>query len=1121
MRIKKVYNKRSSKTYDIQAFIRNKRLPCGLMRRLGAFSCSLLLFYSALAQSAPMSNGAESLSLPEPISTQQLIYDLAYTKSLLADEYFLLGAAEKAIPLYKEAQQEAAEAKMEQSSLLGESGQNIQLLKDNIAYRLLLAESGLPFWGGAVTRKPVNPVLAFTQLESSINSFDTLVDEVQTQLQALSNQSSDSAGLNNDQLNSQKESDVRLYEKWQAHIKVNRANDQKLMIRDRSKQIQDRQVEIAKEIKALTKQLDAVSEQINKVVMSAASEALGIGHLAELSEAAASGDLKQAVTQSALAMLADEGSELSQALIASSDETKALLDTYNEVKEAYEQGKQLVEDGERVVKLVKTGNIVDIVAAGELIYQNLDSEWQRDIKALVAPPKELRQIIQLAREGGKLRDQVASVLSQQLYSSEAELKRYLTLLLKENSDDFAGLLQKISEQVLQSGLQSTDAATYVNVISQAWHRTIAFEFLDDEAVLAANIALGHTCISINLCRQNLANELKSQGLPSLPNVSMTNNDIEFKDASGNIVARYKYQHLLKTLIDRPIELGQKQMEAKIGKLSRVILTQGESLIQDIVSWVPDASFDGSVNQWLGKLSSSRKQSIKQSLIDNPSAAVNAAYQQSASGFQLGLSAISVKTQTAVNNSVSASAGQGSVANGVLNLPESGITQNEALQNMAIHSALSAAGPYGMAASAALKVIAGFEQMSHIAKEANRKNDEDRGLSVELAHLNTMQQQADFNAALAELDANIAERHRNAALVQRNRVNHALVKLGQGRADQVEALKQKMALVYFKAELLRFQFDLFDRALAFWLFGSTDNRQMEQLIRSNLNWQRFALDSDINLYDWFNPSIQGQRKDLGKLRQHWRQLKELALTVCRQYQCTNDTAVVGELASTQSVSLSTLLSPNQWKVIKRWQKNGQAQQLALNFLIRPEHFITVADLNNVRIVIPSIVGRDKDNNIVYLQGARLGHSGLGWVRYENSYFTNALSFSESTAVQSLTESQTNAQLAGLRHRWANSEESLKPLEGYPLYGLWSLVLQQEQDIDQLEDIQISFIVQHNGVANDTRDLTQLGYKVSCDKNVDDFMLNDFRLLIAHDDTRAGSASPGWQGMQPNDCQIAIQ
>src|SRR5262249_45092022 len=157
-----------------------------------------------------------------------------------------------------------------------------------------------------------------------------------------------------------------------------------------------------------------------------------------------------------------------------------------------------------------------------------------------------------------------------------------------------------------------------------------------------------------------------------------------------------------------------------------------------------------------------------------------------------------------------------------------------------------------------------------------------------------------------------------------------------QAKTVNSIRKQMPLVFLRSELVRMNFDVLDRALAIWVGDLSEKPgQIERVARADPQWIRYAIDPEIALYTWFDRKIEGERGNLDGLLNHWRQMQALAQKACAEYQCDNDTAVVGEPSYTRVISLRSIIPDSEWQKFLDWQKNEKDPgPYRFSFLLTP-------------------------------------------------------------------------------------------------------------------------------------------------------------------------------------------
>lgn len=127
--------------------------------------------------------------------------------------------------------------------------------------------------------------------------------------------------------------------------------------------------------------------------------------------------------------------------------------------------------------------------------------------------------------------------------------------------------------------------------------------------------------------------------------------------------------------------------------------------------------------------------------------------------------------------------------------------------------------------------------------------------------------------------------------------------------------------FYLAERMREEFDQFDRSFALWARGKAARGVIEQEIRNDPQNVRYALDSQIQLFDWLDRSRESAKTDPDFLRVHWNRMVRLAKDVCQKQGCKPGDGLMGQVGNTRQVSiLSDLLSAHDRQRFFEWQRN---------------------------------------------------------------------------------------------------------------------------------------------------------------------------------------------------------
>src|SRR5262249_19583115 len=151
--------------------------------------------------------------------------------------------------------------------------------------------------------------------------------------------------------------------------------------------------------------------------------------------------------------------------------------------------------------------------AGSIIYAHLDEPTRMRLRDTAQSP-ELKTVINLARKGRKLREQVAEFLQSSL-DIKSQSGPVIRKMIEAQFGDFAGFY---SDNLLEAFRNSTSVEQQLNIVRlllRDWSRVFTEEVLSEENVrLVAEQANIH-CDDRQFCRDELARTFEETTLSKL------------------------------------------------------------------------------------------------------------------------------------------------------------------------------------------------------------------------------------------------------------------------------------------------------------------------------------------------------------------------------------------------------------------------------------------------------------------------------------------------------------------------------------------------------------------------------------------------------------------------------
>lgn len=975
------------------------------------------------------------LSSPPSLTADRLFFELALTRKVLADELFLQGDRIQSVELYLGAQSDLKKINAKAEDV---DGDERRLLQQEISYRKTLIDSQLGFWGSAYSRKPINPVAAYERFKTAVSEFDKLTKEVT----ALIDSGKPIAVINVQALEEAEKADVAALNKEKAAVRQ-RYNARQLNILDQQMQrIHARQKNIAQEVGKLKGQLTESKNQINSMITKSIMQAVGVPDIKTAQAVAEGKDLKEIALSAVTTALADGDSELARALSDYSETTAKAIEFYRTAETTYSKIEEFKRDASKVGQLIKSRSIGDLIKAGSIVYGRLDPESKAQF-AEIAGSAELKTLVNLATEGTSLRHQVAGYLSGKIKVSQ-HVKSMMVAVIDDNFEEFRTLYTKMLNKISLASLSNEQQRIYIHILFRDWSKVVSQEIFSTVEVNSAILSsIGIECGDRETCATLLATELEARSIDRLPNIVLEAGRL--KVSSGDqVLFERDFAEVARQVLKREVDRTKDKFLAEVDLWIADLEKLEDKFVLSVVDSLPDITFGREIEKLL---SIDEPSDIKSEILAAGGSGQRDLSMEQLSSFILGSEAVTSQAKDTTSLPDDEQLVMGDIDG-----------QGTAAETEVALSALAMTGPYGAAAVAAIKIIAAINAGHRLADRINDLYDEDKSLVVELIHLEDMAREARLSEALVDLEAQIADTQTQYALQKGQILRDEVQRQNELEQARIKIAKATLPRVFLKAELLRMYFDTLDRSLAIWAGNPAEERgYIENEIRSDPNWVRYQLDNDIGVYSWFDRTIEGERQNLNRLREHWLRLGELAKLACEKSNCDGLTTVVNEVNVTDELSLSNLLLPEDRARLATWQSGVGDAQIELPFLLRPINPLLPSHLNGVRVIDVAIAAASGDDRSA-LEQASLLHSGVGYIRLNDKYFRESFLPAQADTLRfAIKSDQISSIVEDTRHRWQTSNLGLKPLEGYSLYSLYILTLRREQDTrpERMKDVKLRF------------------------------------------------------------------
>ncbi|RQS09154.1 hypothetical protein [Burkholderia sp. Bp8998] len=970
-----------------------------------------------------------------------------------------------------------------------------KLLHVDVEYRLLNLSLGNDFWSGYRTDRPSTPQQHLLilqdlqkQLETDVNEIDDLLakgDLDAAEQARLQGMSIDLQGKIEDQTLAQEKGAIEARHQrsdlgtWEDRVRS--LTGQRLAIEARSNQLADEQRQLSATASSLLVQAVAASTGVPPAVATAV----------------VSKDVKAALLQEASAQLGDPNSDISKAVAHVSASAQELQDFYVTASKNYQALRATGNSLKQAADVIQRPTFDSLVGAGTSLWGKLPEAQRKQLTSWViqsvptAGLMESYQHLELsAQDATALRNKIETLALERIPLSDirADLDTVAKQIVK-NQDiaTLRGNLATVYKGIANVELTEADYRIFVEQFVRIGASDLFAMIPEPQRIVVAR-AMGEPTV------EGAITMLAEEGISALPRGKVQGRFVTFTvRGKPNTIA---IKTLFTTAAFENATTGLENLPAlyealvKVPQLRRLALEQ-----------FPSDMLGTSVENALRKITDPQEQ------------------EQTWAGLTAGMSREA--TQKAHEMLVHQTLG-GLVVEDVLQRkeavprlavpaisPETGgnSTGLSPEANAAAMAALNYAVP---GAGVAVNLAQAFAKMDANAAEMNRLADQSLRVMAEQEQLYDLATEAYFQYALADVEQQRAKILRDSAERQLGVYRSEMDRRSNDGARTHLALGVRRGLTYYLSERLREEFDLFDRSFAMWNTGLSSRGAIASEIRADPQNVRYALDSDIHLFDWLNRERESTRGDPDTLRIHWRQMLTLAKEVCLQQGCKPGDGTLGQIAATGKISLKdTLVRAEEWHRFKDWQRNPNGR-FVMRFAILPSDRIVPLPYENVRIVDLRLAGRTGTNSQVLNQIA-LRHSGMSQIPRADKDSDGGIIF-QREALLPRQSARFNLpedfDVNALRTRFDGpfidgNYPSLRDFEGYGLYALYELTLENIPQNTSLDDIEMNVAYFYHDASNIVSEEKYLSSIRATDPSLP-FEIFDYRLVSKVSPSCAGQA-----------------
>jgi len=1015
----------------------------------------------------------------DPISYDSLTLEIALARKTLADERFLASDLTGARDAYCSAREEVSGG----LQLSTAKSNTLELLKADIDYRLLLLDRGIDFWGAVQTLTPHLPRPHLASLEGLLAEFEKLSSEITAAGRQIG-----AADIETGKLEAiSREIDGR--------VKAENVNQQRIAIeRTFQEQRQDSLDSRIVELKANRQRLEnqiasavararAASAQLSKALVNAATSSLGIPP--DVVQSMKDGKLDKAVLAAVT----------SSDLLKSADFSSALAEigASNEVIAGYvKQGQDLVRRGQEVKQQVESykadlefaaqtfrnPSVAGLTRVGEQIYAKLDNNTKREWAEKISSARPVLGAVELVRTfddpelARRLREGAERYLASDANFARDYLRtainRYVGTAANAAASQIGAEYAKLLGDISKLRLDDDAVEHLLDQVLRSWPTA----FLDR---LSSALIQDLIRVAGAQNREDLLEQLRERGLKLIKERIIVRSDrVDVYDRSRpprSPVVTIRLLDLGTLPQGKPIEkYGAAAREAFENELERLRGADGD-LRQLLLKRMPQDILEGALRRSLTlpenttnredretELKSQAWEAIVRSL---PTEAQRERVVERITSAHVGSMYV---TQWEAGRQEQAEAEQrryaGARSREAAGEDDEKPSPDEAMAEKVALLALNAVIP---GASVAVDVVKSFFAFGEAIDKAKRLAAELQANLSEELQLIELINEARLKQVVLGKEREISEIMKASAKAQYESYRFAVTQVDANQDKERGYIALRRKLAFYLAERMREEFDGLDRSLALWA-GRTNSPRgvIAELIKSDPQNLRLALDSEIHLFDWLNRERESTRADVDGLIVHWRQLVRLSKDLCQRLGCSTGIGALGQVHQTDAIRLTDLLSPEDRRRLRSWQSSGSYQPLSLTLFLQPDGRFVPLSVDNVRVVDVRIGAKWPSGRLTALTRVRLSHPGVGYVQSGRSITRQVL-----LPVQRWGHAPPEAfDTQEIVKSWQVEAGLIREFEGYPLYSAWGILLEPVEENLKSEEIWIRFAYRYIDRANIT-------------------------------------------------------
>lgn len=999
----------------------------------------------------------------DKVSFASLSLEKAGIQKALADELYLRDLRDLARVKYDEAQStiqnDCPDARLDESQKSVK-----RLLMADVEYRLLNLDIGNDFWGGYRTNTPSTPHRHLLVLEELLREFENVTTQVDDLLVRGDNAQAELARLQGMTQDLTGKVQSHALEREKAQIEIKRERRKIENWHERVADLARQRLDLEQRMNSLAAQQQQLSSQASSLLTSAVSSAAGIPP--ELGNAIVSGDPKAALMQAALSQLGNPSSELSKSIGEISAEVNKLRELYTTTSQSLQKAQELKGRIEQFGQALRNPTLANLAKVGDAVWSSLPPETQNSLLRRVELSKPTSSLLSAYQRVVQGREELAAFRQRidgaalALLDSNDQLRAMVPELTRQFSENL-DTARNFYGQLYRSIRVTEVAGAELRVVLDRFVRVSSSDVLEaleseERRLLLRAMGAGSEELAIR--------QIAEHGLAALPQAEIAQGKLRLALREGRrqeiaidqLFSKAQFANQQISRLGEPVE---------VARTLETFLTGSGVLRRAAVAQVPLDSLTASLEREFNRDARLRAQAW-----DMLAPGIS---RHHAEGLKKDMATQALGAAVApdiLQSPPAVSAVDVPRGSPTVRTPETGSTGTSPETQAVIVNALNYALP---GAGAVFQMAQAFGQMSANASEIDRLANLSLKIMAEQEQLIEFAEEAYFQEAIAEKEHARAEALRDATSKQLGTYRHEMNRRG-GETHLLSArLGLRRGWTFYVAERLREEFDLFDRSFAMWSRGASSRGVIASEIKSDPQNVRYALDSEIHLFDWLNRERESTKTDPDALRVHWSKLVRLAKDVCIKRGCKPGDGTFGQIAATREISLrDDLLSESEWQRFRNWQQNPSGRFIS-HFALQPNMRIVPLHFENVRIVDLRIGGRYAGaGSPVPVTQVSLRHPGVAYIPRSSEADPGGLVFQREALLPKSSASfdrSTTFNLDALRSRFdgpfsALNLPSLRVFEGYGMYTQYQLALEPTSENLKLDDVVLRFAYYYVDAAN---------------------------------------------------------